>query len=266
MQFSNKPITLDAFKAINATHAAPQMSSKYSFIPTTAALAVLADHGWFPTSASETRARASHKAGFQTHALRLQNESFVTEFKVGSTIPQLALRNSHAGSSAFVLDLALLELRCTNGLMASIGGKEQIRVLHRNFDAAGFEAALRELCANFAQVMECVERWRLLHISEAQAREFAREAILLRWDGEQYAIDAKTMLQPQRYEERELTLWNVYNVLQEKLLKGGVDIVHRNREGLLKLRAARPINNIRKDVRFNKTLWQLAARVEEENQ
>jgi hypothetical protein len=262
MNFSNDRIDLAPFKAINAREAAPTVSNKYSFIPTTKALAVLSDFGWYPTSASESRTRSAGLAGFQTHAVRLQNESMTKQLQVGSTIPQINMRNAHGGTSAFVLDLALLELRCLNGLMVDLGSREQLRVTHRGFDPSEFEQALRELTSNFSEVMTSVDRWRSLQVSQHQAKAFAEAAVELRWDGEKYAVDATDLLTPTRDSEVERSLWNVYNVTQEKLLKGGVDAQAKT-EGARK-RKARPVASIREDARLNKALWRLTQALEEQ--
>lgn len=267
MRFSNEPINLEAFKAINASSAAPTVSKRYDFIPTTQALAVLGDFGWYPTSAHESRTRKEHLAGFQNHQIRLQNTSMTQALQVGSTIPQLNLRNSHGGTSAFVLDLALLELRCLNGLMVDLGAREQMRILHRNFDSTDFDATLRALTSNFSDVMSSVDRWRSTMISERHQRAFAEAAIELRWDGDQYAVDVSDILRPKRSSETERSLWNTYNVVQEKLIKGGIE-QQRKVEGvdvpMPARRKARPIENIREDARLNKALWKLTAALEEQ--
>jgi|SRR5580765_1479892 len=260
MFYSNEPINLDTFKAINARSAASTVSSKYDFIPTTQALAVLSDFGWYPTSAKESRTRTEALEGYQTHAIRLQNNALTHDFKVGTTIPQLNLRNAHGGTSAFVLDLALLELRCLNGLMVDLGSREQLRILHRNFDSTDFETTLRELTSNFADVMGSVDRWRSTMISERAQRAYADAAIELRWDGDEYAVSRDELLAPTRASEQERSLWNTYNVVQEKLLKGGIE---QQRVGQSKRRKSRPIANIREDARLNKALWKLTAALEE---
>jgi Domain of unknown function (DUF932). len=272
MQFSNTPINLSAFRAINAREAASTVSAKYDFIPTTQALSVLSEYGWYPTSAKESRTRKEALEGYQTHSIRLQNESMTTALQVGSTIPQLALRNAHGGTSAFVLDLALLELRCLNGLMVDLGSREQLRILHRNFDSTDFETTLRELTSNFNDVMTSVDRWRGTVITERQQRAYADAAIELRWDGSKYAVDRDELIAPTRLEERERTLWNTYNVVQEKLIKGGIDQqrlvgsvdASEVMPAMPSKRKARPIANIREDARLNKALWKLTAALEEQ--
>lgn len=260
MLYSNEPISLHTFKAINARTAAPTVSTKYDFIPTTQALAVLGDFGWYPTSAKESRTRKEALEGYQTHAIRLQNESMTRDLKVGTTIPQLNLRNAHGGTSAFVLDLALLELRCLNGLMVDLGSREQLRITHRNFDSTDFESILRELTGNFADVMTSVDRWRSTMVTGQQQRAYAEAAIELRWDGDEYAVSRDELLQPTRSSETERSLWNTYNVVQEKLIKGGIE---QQKLGQPRRRKSRPIANIREDARLNKALWKLTAALEE---
>jgi hypothetical protein len=257
---NQQPVSLAAYAAVNATNAAPQVSSRYSFIPTTTAINILGDHGWQPVAVQQARARKAANVGYQTHSLRFQNTSMVQALQVGTTIPQIALRNAHGGESAFVLDLALLELRCTNGLMADLGGHEQMRITHRKFDPSGFEAALRELCGYFGDLMGTVDRWRTVQVPGAAARSFAQDAINLRWDGAQYSVDPTDLLTATRYEEKESTLWNVYNVVQEKLLKGGVEA--RQLQGKQRVRRSRSITNIYADARLNKGLWHLASTLE----
>ena len=163
--FANHPgISLEGYNTVNATGPAPGMSPRYSFIPTTTAVGILADSGWQPVQVTQARTRDPFKAAFGTHSLRFQNTALSQNLKVGSTIPQIALRNGHSGESAFVLDLALLELRCLNGLMADLGGKEQMRITHRGFDVSEFEKALRDLVGNFDNLMGVVDRWRSLQV------------------------------------------------------------------------------------------------------
>ena len=258
--FANHPgISLEGYNTVNATGPAPGMSPRYSFIPTTTAVGILADSGWQPVEVREARVRDSFKFGYQTHSLRFQNTDLVQNLKVGSTIPQIALRNGHSGESAFVLDLALLELRCLNGLMADLGGKEQMRITHRGFDSAAFEQALRDLVGNFDNLMGVVDKWRSIQVPYVRAWDYAKEAINLRWDGDAYSISPGAMLAPRRDEEKELTLWNVFNIVQENLIKGGVE-ARSKRTG--RERRQRGISNIRLDAKLNKALWALTTRLE----
>ena len=50
------------------------------------------------------------------------------------------------------------------------------------------------------------------------------------------------------------SVWKVYNVIQEKLIKGGL-VFNNKREKIQKLR---PIINIDRKVDVNKNLWELA--------
>ena len=62
------------------------------------------------------------------------------------------------------------------------------------------------------------------------------------------------MLQPNREEDLGNSLWNTFNVLQEKLLKGG--LVYQLPQG--RQQTVRALTNIDEQVRVNKGLWELA--------
>ena len=64
------------------------------------------------------------------------------------------------------------------------------------------------------------------------------------------------LLAPMRTEDEGNTLWNVFNVLQEKMIKGGFSATGKNG----KVRKQRPISSIKKDVDYNQRLWAIAER------
>lgn len=170
---AENPIDLVKFRSVNAEHAAESVSSKYTFIPTTRALAVLNDHGWFPVQATEARTRVEGRAGFQKHAIRLTNTKFNQELMVGSTIPQILLTNSHAGTSAFELSLALFEKVCSNGLIVSRGTTGQVRVTHRGYADSLMENALLSVIPGVEPVLQLTDEFKRLQLTEGERHAFA---------------------------------------------------------------------------------------------
>jgi hypothetical protein len=59
------------------------------------------------------------------------------------------------------------------------------------------------------------------------------------------------MVNPWREEDDVNNLWTVFNVHQEKVIKGGVRVGDRNR-------TARPINNFINSNKMNIKLWEIA--------
>ena len=67
-------------------------------------------------------------------------------------------------------------------------------------------------------------------------------------------MDVKDILKSTRVEDEGNSLWSTFNVLQEKLLKGG--LVYKLPKG--RQQTVRSLTNIDEQVRVNKGLWELA--------
>ena len=256
---AEQTIDLSRFKAVNAEHAAQTVSSKYAFIPTTRALAVLADHGWQPVQAIEARTRKEELNGFQKHAIRLTNTRFNQELMVGSTIPQILLTNSHAGTAAFELSLALFEKVCSNGLIVSRGTTEQVRVTHRGYADEAMESALLSVIPGVEPVLQMTDEFKRLQLTEGERQAFAAAAIELRWNGEEFAVDSQSVIRPRRSAESAPTLWNTYNVAQEAIIRGGVmqRDVRSGSKTYGRTTRSRKIGGLDENIRLNRALWRL---------
>ena len=62
------------------------------------------------------------------------------------------------------------------------------------------------------------------------------------------------MIEPTRPEDKGTDLWSVFNVVQEKMIRGGVS--YSSPKG--KVRSAREINNIVASNSINTKLWEAA--------
>lgn len=230
-------------------------SQRYSFIPTTAPLTVLADFGWRPVAVAEQRVRDKNKAGYQRHAVKFRNELFSKDaLQVGQTLPELVLINSHSGNASFQLTLGLFELVCSNGLMVEREGIAERRVLHRGYTSYKVAEAIGAIAPNVPKLLGEVEDMRQIQLNGEEQKAFASAAIDLRWDGEKYAIDPERMVAPRRSNQQGSDLWQSFNRVQESLIRGGVRV--RNLEsGQSQL--ARPVTGLAENVRLNKALWKL---------
>lgn len=254
---SNKeqlPIALDRFAAVNQTQAAAHVSSKYKFIPTQRALTVLGDYGWHPVQAMEARTRKEELAGFQKHAIRLANPRFNLQHAVGSTVPQIILTNSHAGTASFELLSGLFEKVCSNGLVVA-KGETSYKVRHQGYADENMESAIVEVMSTFDDTLQQTDNYRRLMLEEGERQAFAKAAIALRWDGEAYSVEPRQMLATHRLAEREHNLWNTLNVVQEKVIHGGVTQT-RTADGSFK--RSRGVSSITENIKLNKALWVLA--------
>lgn len=252
-KYQNGPIDVSRFNAVVADHASSRVSGKYKFIPTTRALEVLNDYGWFPVAATQARTRIEENAGFQKHVVRLSNEKLNRELAVGSTIPQLCLGNSHVGTSSFLLSMGLFEKVCSNGHCVARGSAFEMRVRHAGYADVDMENAIRSVAAQFPDTLAQVDIYKGITLSRDEQLAFAKSAIELRFDGEKYAVEPTEMIRSYRSAEQKPTLWNTFNVVQEKVIRGGV---HQRRSDNSRIRS-REVKNIDENIKLNRALWKL---------
>ena len=89
----------------------------------------------------------------------------------------------------------------------------------------------------------------------ASLGEFAARALGLRYpQGVPVGLRAEQLLMPKREADVGDDLWDVFNVVQEWLLRGG--LARRSAQG--RRGVTRPIRAIREDVRLNTGLWEIA--------
>ena len=260
------PMDLGHLQTVNQTHASSRVSEKYAFIPTTRALAVMADYGWHPVQAAEARTRIVENVGYQKHMIRLANVRFNQEMAVGSSIPQIILINAHGGGAAFQLMTGIFEKICSNGLIVAKSKEESARVAHRGYADEYMEAAVKAVMESFDDALRLTDDFKALSLDPGERRAFAEAAIELRFDGEAYSVSPDQMLYTHRAAEKEPTLYNTLNIVQEKVIRGGVKMLSTSAPEPGKpsrRRQANAVNSINENVRLNKALWVLAERMAE---
>ena len=82
---------------------------------------------------------------------------------------------------------------------------------------------------------------------------------MLRWDSvEQSPVSAAKLLETRRYDDRGNSLWQVFNRVQENLIRGGQKDYSRRRDNGSRHVRTRPVTGLAEDIRLNKSLWHLA--------
>jgi hypothetical protein len=261
-----KPVTdLTKFRTVMATAPHAGVSNKYGFIPTTRPLDVLAQFGWFPVSVAEQRVRVADKEGFQRHAIKLRNTTEERALAVGETFPELMLINEHSGKAAFRLLLALFEKVCSNGLIVERETLKENSVRHVGYTDDAVATAITSIVPHVPQVLQSVDIFRSTKLEPEERQAFAAAAIELRWDpaSEKY-VNPQSMLYAARREQRDGTLWNTYNVIQEHIVRGGVNVhTPASETQRAKTTHAKAITSLQENERLNRALWKLTERMAE---
>lgn len=251
---------LSRFATINQQNAYGKMSERYSFISTMEPVNVLRQLGWEVSHVAQQHTRLAEKNGFQRHALKFMQVGQNQALTVGQTIPQLVLVNSHEGSAAFRFFLGLFEVRCSNGLMVERGSLAEMRVLHRGYTDQKVADGITSVLPQIPAILTQVETWKSTKLETPEVQAFAESAIELRWDAESKTyVNPKSVSQAIRSGQEENTLYNVFNRVQEGILRGGM--YTRNKDGVST--RARAVKSLAENERLNRALWSLAAKMAE---
>tara|TARA_R110002020_G_scaffold14256_8_gene50610 strand:- start:1201 stop:1968 length:768 start_codon:yes stop_codon:yes gene_type:complete len=250
----NEPLSYQEIQeiapSIFTTQPSEKVSDKYSFIPTVQVLEDMNKLGWDPYQVSQRKGRnGSHP--YSKHMIRLRNNNLGM---IGDSLPELVLTNSHDGRNAFNLHAGVFRLVCANGLVIADQMFASQRIKHQWYDMDYVREITNEVVEKIPAITSALQSFNEVELTEAQRYALAKKSIKVRWTKGNDYIDVKNILQPNREEDLGNSLWNTFNVVQEKLLKGG--LVYQLPQG--RQQTVRALTNIDEQVRVNKGLWELA--------
>jgi hypothetical protein len=259
-------IKLDSFASINAQAPAETVSSKYSFVPTTEVVDALAHKNWFPVKATQSRTRIEKHEGFQKHTIRFRNPDLGSLTTKDSVFPEIVLGNAHNALSSFCLMAGLFRLVCTNGLIVSEGFVDTVRVKHIGYTRDAVFNAIDYITDKLPAVTGAVNQFQQIELTPDEQNIYAMSALHLKYDEEvidKGQFNISRLLAPVRLDDKPPTLWNTFNTVQEKFIKGGRFKVNDKDNHKRTINKARGINSIDENIRVNKALWVLTQRMAE---
>lgn len=273
------PLTLDQLKekapSAFAEHAHGSRSNRYVYIQTAEIIRRLQTEGFFPVSAVQSRSRIPGKSAFTKHMIKfIQMDLMQQALKVGDSVPQVALVNSHDGTSQYELFAALYKLICSNGLMIAGESLSSVKVPHKGDVINDVVEGTFRVISESELAMEASGKWNRLQLTNGEQEVFAKAAHTLRFaDSEGKVttpITADQLLRPRRLEDGGYValgtnrvpkpdLWTTFNVVQENVIKGGLHgyKVDNNRPTGRRV-TTREVKGIDQDVKLNRALWTLA--------
>jgi hypothetical protein len=256
--------------SVFAETARPGVSSRYTFVSTAQVVDLLRGEGWEPVKANQQRVRLADRQGFQTHEIRFARRDDLDrdQFAVGDCRPELILQNAHDGTRAYRIDAGLYRLVCRNGLVVADADFAHVAIRHVDVSADKFASAAQAVAEGTPRVLEVIARWRAVQLTGLVRHNFAARAAALRWDADQPVtrlLNPDQLLAPVRYGDRETDLWTTFNVVQERLCRGGLryaghipaapDVVFPTH---YLSNTTRPVGGLTQGQQLNKALWALA--------
>lgn len=242
---------IENIPSIGATRGKENTSGKYQFVSTRNILEHVLDNGWNITQAS-----AQGHSPYAQHRVTLVHDKDISKLSEANPNQDGILRaeifNSHDRSKRFMMALGYFRFACSNGLLVATGPADQIRTKHRFSDGRleSIMDQITQLSDRFPKVLEIIEGFKSRQMTEFEQCSFAEFAIKGRYLYRQTLpksfgdLDkmSNLLLTPRRKEDEGSSAWEVYNRVQENIVKGI--------EG-----ATRPLRGYGDNIRTNELLW-----------
>lgn len=244
----------------------PKVSDRYVHATTATVIDDLGKLGWYPVQAKQCRAKKNSSGIRSFHMIALQNPDVkITKTMADGTeeidsYPRIILTNSHDGFNSFKFMVGLFRLVCSNGLCIADGEFENMSIRHINYDFDALRAVVASAIKRVPDIVCTMNTMKKVEIGDKEKMEIATEVVRIRKgaeEGQKFDIDEATIreiLNPVRDEDNANDLWTVFNVCQEKMIKGGYSSTGKNN----KARRQRGITSIKKDLEYNQKLWAFA--------
>jgi hypothetical protein len=264
---SNDDIRRVCPMALHTTPTNPDVSDKYVHANTMTVVEDLAKLGWFPVQAKQCRNKKNSSGIRSFHMIAFQNPDVkITKTldngeKIVDTYPRIILTNSHDGFNSFKFMVGLFRLICSNGLVVCNNQMVDMSIRHINYDFEELRKIVASAIEQVPDIVNTMNDMRNVMLTDEQKTALATEVVKIRKgveDDENYVVDAEVVediLTPVRNEDKGNDLWTIFNICQEKMIKGGFGF----RGATNKLRKQRGITSIKKDMDFNQRLWQTAS-------
>lgn len=246
-------MTSQSLPAVYEGQPSSHLSEKYFFIPTTQLIEDMGNLGWYVHRATQVNSRVKDPKSVK-HQINFRHLSHKDEKVVGDLIPEIIVINSHDGGSCFTLNTGVYRLVCGNGLCVPVGNISNLRIKHKDYTYEKLREQIIMLQDNLPNLVPVIESLQSKVITHEQAVEFVQKAIKLRFKDDGGEYDVKSILRPKRPEDEGMSMWLIFNRVQEKLQKGGFGYTTINGTS----RTVRPITAIDQVLNLNIELFQLA--------
>ena len=281
-EFKSKDELREIAPSIFSTKPSPEVSSKYSHIPTDKLIDDMELLGWKVIDAKEVQARQKTTKGFQKHLVVFRNPdivinqmpnnivesstsptgyrrtdgTFAKKNPIDTVFPQILLTNSHDGKNAFTFTAGLFRMVCENGLVISTNEFEKVAIRHMGYDFEELQKQVTEMTERLPLTVESMNKMIDTKMEENAILKFAKDMLAVRFPEDELrriTIDMDDFITPVRPEDKGDDLWSVFNVIQEKIIEGDFDYTIGTKH-----RKARQIKNFKQDMDLNSKMFDIA--------
>jgi hypothetical protein len=273
-RFDNKVpgMTEDQIRAaapsVFAVTAHESRSERFQPIPTIEVLRGLKREGFEVVGAKQSISRIPGRQDHTKHLIRLRRIDADKSFAVGDTTAEMLLKNANDGTSVYDLFAGLFRISCLNSLVAHLSNVDSVKVRHSGKDIINNVIDGTFKVVEQAKIaLAAPTQWAAIQLDRDERRAMAEAARVLRFGDADGNVDtpitADQMLHTRRRDDEQNNLWINFNVMQENAIRGGLHGVGQDANGKRRRVTTRSVNGIDQDVRLNRALWTLAARMAE---
>jgi hypothetical protein len=268
--------------SIFSTKPSPEVSKKYSHIPTDRLIDDMELLGWKVIDAKEVNARTKGTKGYQKHLVVFRNDdivinqmpsnivesstsptgyrrtngTFAKKNPIDTVFPQILLTNSHDGKNAFTFTAGLFRMVCENGLVISTNEFEKVSIRHMGYDFEELQKQVTEMVEQLPLTVESMNKMIDTKMNQKMIMDFAKDMLAVRFPEDELkriTIDMDEFITPVRPEDKGDDLWSVFNVIQEKIIEGDFEYTVGTKH-----RKARQIKNFKQDMDLNSKMFDVA--------
>ena len=283
---SNNQLSKDELReiapSIFSTVPSPEVSKKYSHIPTAKLIDDMELLGWKVIDAKEVNARTKGTRGFQKHLVVFRNDdivinqmpnnivessttptgyrrtdgTFAKKNPIDTVFPQILLTNSHDGKNAFTFTAGLFRRICENGLVVSTNEFEKVAIRHMGYDFEELQKQITEMVEQLPLTVESMNKMIDTKMNQKSILKFAKDMLAVRFPEDELrriTIDMDEFITAVRPEDKGDDLWSVFNTIQEKIIEGDFEYSIGSKH-----RKARQIKNFKQDMDLNGKMFDVA--------
>ena len=228
------------------------VSKHYTFVSTYLILDSFRKLGFFPIMASESNVRNQENQGYQKHIIQFRSLDNILRPKANEEYADIVLTNSHNRSSSFIVDLAFFRIICSNMLVVPSHSFVHHKIIHKGFNLSKVHLAIEEVSSHIPKIQEEIEMFKTIQLSNREQESLANAAIDIRFDRNTHIVKANEFLKVNRTEDKDNSLWIIFQKVQEAMMRGGAK---GNNRITGKSFTSKAITSIDANLKLNKELF-----------
>jgi len=248
----------DQTSAIHQTNKHHDRSDKYNHVNSLDLISRLEHHGFQLVGASTAKTRKADLKGFEKHVMVFSRDDLKID---NENNMNLMLTNSHDGRSSLKFNIGVYRTVCANGLVVG-DDLFQRSVNHLQATTENIDQNIIELTEIAPSIFEKVSNMRSTSVKDIDLGEMMADSLIARFGKEKIILPPADIFKPQRLGDFGDDIYTYYNIVQEKMIRGGfryrdvdIDLMRKGDRDAIRTKTAQPIRSITTSQQINKDLW-----------